>query len=205
SRAGVSLNGCAGKRVVDPVAGANGCLRIQLISEPDARLEIVVIAIHRMAVVVVSETELAYQVRILRNLPGQRRSGFEIEPAIAVVALGARDIKVVTQAQVESQLAADLPIILRVEAVVLGCRSRPGIEMIITAAAPADQHRRDGIALKRAAAVRIFVGDSAIEAEMPLRISRLQIIQPIQPRFRARFKVVTAEALGHASREAVDV
>src|SRR5207245_2364275 len=94
---------------------------------------------------------------------------------------------------------------LSVKTVILRGRSRPGIEMIIAPAAPPDQHRRDRVALQRAAAVRVRVRHGAVEAEMPLRVSWLQIIQPVQPRFRAHFQIVAAENLRDAGGEAVDV
>src|SRR5262249_5306229 len=138
--------------------------------------------VDRAPLIIVDEHELAFEALISRNFSCDRTGGIEVKPAIAVVTLRAGHVEIVAQPEIDSQPTGKLPVILEIESVVLRCRSRWRINVIAPAASPADQHRCDGIPLHRTALVRVFIRYGAVEAEVALRVSWLEIIQPHQTR-----------------------
>ena len=76
--------------------------------------------------------------------------------------------------------------------------------MEIAACGPAEEHRGKAVALVARAGETIPAGDTPAEGELARGISRLRVVEEVQPRLRARLEVVSAHHLGVRAREVVD-
>jgi hypothetical protein len=90
----------------------------------------------------------------------------EVPIAEAVVDFVARDVELIAQAEVDSQLASELPIVLDEEAPVAGPVEDLGIEVVVRPVAPAQEEGREGASLVAVAAVEVGAGDLLAEAKV---------------------------------------
>src|SRR5207247_9139720 len=129
-----------------------------LVSEAEARRDVVEVAIELRAVVPIDahEAEPADEVWVTRDLIGQRRAQRRIEPTEAVVPVGARRIEVVADAEVQGEFARQAPIVLQVEGVVEALRGDVLPVLIeVAAGTRAEKKGRETIPCRRAGAGRI--------------------------------------------------
>src|SRR5260370_24063664 len=117
----MSLYRGSGQRVEDPIATADSSLVVHCVGETETWLHVVEVHIEWPACVRVGKLELALQIRIAWDLAGERRRRAEIEPAIAVVTLCSRHVKIVSDPEIERQLAGNFPVILQIPAVIFLC------------------------------------------------------------------------------------
>jgi len=105
-------------------AAANGRPVVHLISESETRRDVVPVAVELRAIVAIHghEAQASVQIREAGDLAGERRTQPRIEPAQTIVALRARSIEIVPDADVQRQLAGHAPVVLNVESLVEALR-----------------------------------------------------------------------------------
>src|SRR5215469_5178754 len=97
---------------------------------------------------------------------GDRRLRFEVPIAVTVEYLRTRYFKLVAQAEVDRQFTVDLPIVLDKETPIPGPGEGLGIDVVVGAVPPADQHGRETVALDARSDVGVLAGGAGAEAEL---------------------------------------
>src|SRR5205807_359175 len=105
--------------------------------------------------------------------------------------------------KVYGQFPAHLPVVLDEETQIPGPGESLGIDVIVGAVAPADQHGREAVALDARSDVRILARRAGAESELAGRIPRLGVVQPVVAVFRAHLQIMRAFILRERPRELV--
>src|SRR5438309_8750981 len=120
--------------VVDAVPSAHNQLRGEPISEAETRLNVVPVS-HIVGALARRRKNLAAMqlgsdglagdsISVCETTAVQRTRDIRIKPVLVVIAICARQCKIVPQAQIQGQLCSDLPVVLREEAVLVVCSGR---------------------------------------------------------------------------------
>ena len=193
-------NSGARQTIEDARAGTDGGLVVGRVGEAQPWGEVVHVAVEGRRRIIVHELNYALQV-VARHRDGRLR--LQVPIAIAIEYLRTRDLKLVAEPQVDCQFPAHLPIVLNEETQIPGPRECLGIDVVVGAIAPADQHRREAVALDAGPHVGILAGGLGSEAKLPGRIPRLRVVQPVVTIFGPGLEIMSAFAFRQRGRELV--
>ena len=125
-RSHFALDCVTGRGIEETISRADRRLVVQSIREPDARLNVVIVAVERALVGVIDELHYAIQVGIYRlHLVADRRRRADVKPVETVEPVRPRNVEVVAKAHIQRQLLVDLDVVMPVEMPVVGGSAEP--------------------------------------------------------------------------------
>ena len=197
------------RHVEDAIAGSHRGLRRDVPGEAEARADVVVVRRHLAAVIVVHEDDRAPKLRRVEEGVGrhsirQRRDGLLIEVAQTVEALRARNVELEAQAEIQREVARQLPVVLHVPGQVGAGRGGRRVVAHLRVARNAEEHRRQREAFGAARDIRVALRPlRVVEVELARREEQLGEVEQELPVVGAHLHGVRAPHLRHIGVEAV--
>src|SRR5262249_43201577 len=184
--------------VQNPISAAENRLRVDLVSEAEARSPVVEVCRSLAPVVRCGELHRAVQIGETRNLAGERRRRIIVEVAQPVVPLCMREVGVPAKTEINGKPLAHLEIVLNIQTVVAARGGRREGMLLVAAGRKPQQKGREAEAdgAYRAGA-RVRLKERVAEGEATVRLPELCEVHEQLVVLESGLDCVPGKNLGH--------